>query len=625
MSINWSFLNPFKSGNGPELRAQMQSLLPTRRERIPPSAIPAKEVTIIALRLKHQIEVVIPCELDEERVTQPHSNVITEGVIETAKSAGGSEHKGAVIFCLMMVKKWFKRQAILELWDADLHLVRATACEVIAKEIIEAEEDLDYLMEEVLLKRYSIIIDMEETAPANAVEKAVDLHALRVIGSSGYQKCISYLYRGWIMQDPDDPARFIQYKARSNTSYWKHLDPDRMRVPVYQNAMQIIISVLYLAFYTGAINTINPSGDLDAIEGLLYIFTLGFMCDEFGKLFKIGLNYIQFWNIFNSTLYLLLMVSFVLRMVALGNAADSDDRAKFNVLSYNFLACCAPLFWGRLLLYLDTVRFIGAMIIVISRMMRESLIFFALLVVICLGFLQAFVGLDQVDNELTAVKFVTKAMLNAIMTSPEFDGFDSYAPPFGLILYYIYTFVVMVILLNILIALYNSAYEDITDNATDEYLALFAQKTLQFVRAPDENVFIPPFNLIEIFFLILPLEWWMSKKAYERLNDYIMATIYSPLLFITAAVETRAAHVVKSNRRRSAEDDDTIEEWEQLAGECDFEEDGWAKKVEATKPNVEVDGAIIEMRKLKKEVDELKDMISQLLKEKKSPKNGGKS
>ena len=45
-------------------------------------------------------------------------------------------------------------------------------------------------------------------------------------------------------------------------------------------------------------------------------------------------------------------------------------------------------------------------------------------------------------------------------------------PPFGLILYYIFTFVVMVILLNILIALYNSAYEDITANAIDEYMAL---------------------------------------------------------------------------------------------------------------------------------------------------------
>lgn len=62
-------------------------------------------------------------------------------------------------------------------------------------------------------------------------------------------------------------------------------------------------------------------------------------------------------------------------------------------------------------------------------------------------------------------------------------------------------------LLNILIALYNSAYEDITDNAIDEYMALFSQKTMQFVRAPDENVFIAreqpttPLCLKNLFFI----------------------------------------------------------------------------------------------------------------------------
>jgi len=79
----------------------------------------------------------------------------------------------------------------------------------------------------------------------------------------------------------------------------------------------------------------------------------------------------------------------------------------------------------------------------------------------------------------------------------------------------------MVILLNVLIALYNSAYEDITQNAIDEYMALFSQKTMQFVRAPDENVFIAPFNLIEMFFLILPFEWWMDEKRYDKLNDMV--------------------------------------------------------------------------------------------------------
>lgn len=177
----------------------------------------------------------------------------------------------------------------------------------------------------------------------------------------------------------------------------------------------------------------------------------------------------------------------------------------------------------RLLLYLDTFRFFGAMLVVLKVMMKESLIFFALLIIVMVGFLQAFIGMDQVDDNSTVTGFILQAMANSVMQSPDFDGFENFAPPFGIILYYIFTFVVMVgeystyslawtrpdgdgpknwrllanaavlaflVLLNILIALYNSAYEDITENATDEYMALFSHKTLQFVRAPDENVFI---------------------------------------------------------------------------------------------------------------------------------------
>jgi len=170
----------------------------------------------------------------------------------------------------------------------------------------------------------------------------------------------------------------------------------------------------------------------------------------------------------------------------------------------------------------------------------------------------------------------------------------------------------MVILLNILIALYNSAYEDITENAIDEYMALFSQKTMQFVRAPDENVFIAPFNLIEMVFLILPFEWWLSQEKYNRLNDYIMGFLYSPLLLVTALLETRQADRVKCNRRRGEEDDDVQQEWEQALDECDFEADGWDKKVQRTKPNVEFDTAVLEIRKLQQEVSGLKELLLEM-------------
>lgn len=390
-----------------------------------------------------------------------------------------------------------------------------------------------------------------------------------------------------------------------------------MRVPSYQNILQIFFSFIYLTFYTVAVNTVNPSGDLDIVEGLLYVFTFGFVCDELSKLWKVGRYYFSFWSALNSVLYALLTVSFVTRMIALGHPLNSEGRHKFNGLSYNFLAFTAPLFWARLLLYLDTFRFFGTMFVVLKVMMRESIIFFALLFIVLVGFLQAFVGLNQVDDNAKAVNFVVASMLDAIMGSPAFEGFDNYSPPFGIVLYYLYTFVVMVVLLNILIALYNSAYQDITDNATDEYLALFAQKTMQYVRAPDENVFISPLNLIEIFVLVLPLEWWMPKSKYERFNYYIMAIIYSPLLVLTAALETRQAHLIRSNKRRGVEDEDECEEWEQLQDQCDFEADGWDRKVCETKPNVE-QSAITECMELKKQLAELKTLVEKVLREERS-------
>ncbi|KAL2267865.1 hypothetical protein VTJ83DRAFT_5142 [Remersonia thermophila] len=590
-------------------------LLPRYRASTLRSAIPAQTVTEVALRIRHLIEECVPCELKESHITSPHSRVITPKVIQAAREAGGRAHGACVVFCLLVNKRWWHHQAEVELWDADLHTLRAVACEVIAKKMIESEEDTEYLLHDVLLKRYAIVVDGKPTHPANVIEKAVDLHALRVIGSSGYQRCINFLWRGWLVQDENDPSNFIDYEDKANTSYRSHLDPDRMRSPIYQNAVQMLMSFVYLALYTVAMNSVNGDAGIDAVEAVLYVFTLGFICDEITKLWKAGYLILGFWNAFNSILYGLLTTSFVLRCVALSHPAGDPDglRHHYSTLSYSFLAVSAPLFWGRLLLYLDAYRFFGAMLVVLKVMMKESIIFFALLVVIIIGFLQGFVGLDYAeDRSMEDILFIVQSMANAVMQSPDFGGFERFQPPFGLILYYCFTFVVMVILLNILIALYNSAYEDIYDNANDEFLAMFAHKTMAFVRAPDENVFIPPFNLIEIFVLAPGLEWWMDKPAYEHINDIVMGVLYSPLLLVSAYFETRWAREIRRNRARGEEDDDRVEEWEQMAAALDFEADGWKKTCDEAKSNLEEDPAVAEVRKLREEVDQLKKMILEL-------------
>ena len=112
-----------------------------------------------------------------------------------------------------------------------------------------------------------------------------------------------------------------------------------------------------------------------------------------------------------------------------------------------------------------------------------------------------------------------------------------------------------------------------------------------------------------------------------------MLIIYSPLLLVTAYLEARAGRRVLLNRSRHQEDADTVEEWEELGpwgaehdgqargnggqgaqgdGMVDFEADGWAKTVEATKPNVFADATMLEVRELKKQVRELTEMVRAL-------------
>lgn len=160
------------------------------------------------------------------------------------------------------------------------------------------------------------------------------------------------------------------------------------------------------------------------------------------------------------------------------------------------------------------------------------------------------------------------------------------------------------------------------ENADDEFLALFSQKTMQFVRAPDENVFIAPFNLVEVFFLLIPFEWWMPKHMYERLNDIVMGIIYFPLLLGAAFFELRTAKEIRRNRSRGQEDEDTIEEWEQMADEIDFEGEGWTKKVADSKSNVVDDPAVLEVQKLREEVNKLKELMEAIGKSLEKRENG---
>lgn len=72
-------------------------MLPTYHDGSFTSAIPAKEVTKVALRLRYLVQECVASELEESVITNPHSRIITPAVLKAAKNAGGTEHGACVV------------------------------------------------------------------------------------------------------------------------------------------------------------------------------------------------------------------------------------------------------------------------------------------------------------------------------------------------------------------------------------------------------------------------------------------------------------------------------------------------------------------------------------------------
>jgi hypothetical protein len=132
---------------------------------------------------------------------------------------------------------------------------------------IEGEQNTEYPLRSILLQRYATIVDGKRSCIANVIENSVDLHALRVISTTRYQRYVQYLWNGWLVPSDDDPNRFVEYKHKTDTRFLSHVDPDRMRTPAYQSVVQILALIAYFGLYTGAISSADLTGDLGFVKG----------------------------------------------------------------------------------------------------------------------------------------------------------------------------------------------------------------------------------------------------------------------------------------------------------------------------------------------------------------------
>ncbi|KAL0580084.1 Calcium channel yvc1 [Marasmius crinis-equi] len=539
-------LVPVENGTGDE-RGSLMSV-----ESINPRP---HTLTKLVKRLRALTLQLLPVEVDPQDLISPTSRIITPEVISAYKAAAG-DFLEALPYCLLRARAEFKWDADHDPADYDENFGRAIACEVLARRIVHrtAPDRLNA----VLATRYKHIqVDGDESDPTSALEMAIDSHCTIFLSSSEAQDIVRALWAGELIQKNNEhlDIDYVPYADTQSGGFWDHLDPSRLSVPRYQNIFRIVVWLLFLLVYSQAVRQPverlqDPSyaGTLDEWEVALYVIGLSIFVEDMYKFFRL-LQFVTwkaftFWNVISLVTDSLLIAAFSIRMAGLTSTGDRSTNLR--VVSFQVLSFVSPFIWmsrcpvkpAKLVTVFDGYKYVGMMQICVARMLRESGIFFALLSILALGFAQAMYALDAADGTTEAPSAVVHALVQALLQAPDFERYST--SPSGLLMYYLWNVVTAIILLNVLISLFSSAYEDVVDDAEAQYLAFFAGKTVGMIRAPDAYVYPAPFNLVEILF-VSPFECWplkLNHQSYAKLNRVVMSVIFFVPLTLIALFET---------------------------------------------------------------------------------------
>jgi hypothetical protein len=490
-------------------------------------------------RLRALTLTLLPVEVNEESINDPTSRIITPQVIQAYKAAAG-DFIEALPYCLLRARAEFMWDAYCDAADYEENHNRAIACEVLARRIVHLSppDRINSIMSTRYRHRQ---LDGDTSETASALEMAIDSHCTIFLSSSEAQDVVLDLWKGELIQknNAHHDIDYVSYKETRDCGFWDHLDPARIGVPRYQSLFRIVVWIFFLVVYSQAVREplerlSRDQNSLDAWEIVLYAMALSFTIEDSVRLYKIlriaSYRAINFWTGVSVITDGILFAAFVLRLMDL-NAADNIYRVK----SFQVLSFVSPFIWMKLITVFDGYKYIGMMTICVARMLQESGIFFALLSVLALGFGQGLYALDAADGEVESPLVVINVLIQALLASPNYERYAGSMA--GMLLYYLWNVCSVVILLNVLISLFSSAYSDIVDDAEAEYLAFFAGKTVGMIRAPDSYVYPAPFNLIELVF-IAPFEKCLSENIYNKLNRSVMSFIFFPTLAIIALYES---------------------------------------------------------------------------------------
>ncbi|KAG0204001.1 hypothetical protein BGX33_008777 [Mortierella sp. NVP41] len=477
--------------------------------------------------------------------------VITEEVVEYLCGLGQEVVYGLLRCVEVLLAEGERDVGRKRLLDRRAEIVQVAAAAV-TKAFVAKDRIGTYC--HVLTRPYYAIGEERNTAE-NAIEIAIRVHATDFIADIEVQRCVQALWTGLILQVEDDESRirFVEYSGlrRSRHHLLDWFDIGRLNVPKYQNNMKIALFVFFLAMYTIVVNDQKPLPTV--AEWIMYTFVTGYIFEEFRLIFEGGTTFFlgSIWHWINIISYSMFMVSFSFRITACYILTDRQKIEDYNVFAYDLQGLLAVFLWVKTLSLLDGSQYFGTMVMVLQKMLKDGIMFFWLLAWVFIGFLQSMYALqeDSKKDFWTTLKFLVRGFLQ----DPDWDVATTLDEKYGFWVFGLYLFMSSIILLNLLVALFNSSYTNITDSSEKEYLALFTFKVFSYLKSPDQFPYAAPFNLIEVFFVI-PFTPILSKENYRTLNRVVMGTLFwIPVLTIAYGERNRYL------RLRDTNDDDDIQ------------------------------------------------------------------
>ncbi|OAQ29740.1 hypothetical protein K457DRAFT_137619 [Linnemannia elongata AG-77] len=508
-----------------------------------PRPFPTAPVTALVKEARYSIINALDTSLTRDELGSPE--IYLALLLPIVRKYREERRETAAVYCFLLNRWQFLRDAENDLANARLNETRAHACEIVATKVLKAFsmrqliDVLTYDFSPVRRKdgRSRIYLPHFEGEPSNepmsALEVAISGRAKHFISNPLVQEIINQIWLGEIVffsnaiDNPDSCLNASQQEIRTVTVYdnrdIKFLRLSRLRVPRYKTTFQMISFSGFIAVYTAV--TFAKEAELTAIEVIMDIFALSYTIDELIQLRDSGPSFYfeTVWNLFDVPIYIIFLVFMGLRISTFftGSLEMSD-------FAYDVLACNAILLWPRLFAALDHYRFFGTMLIVLRQMLLDAMLFLALSLIFYIGFLQAFYGLHDNTKSYGEIAW----LLLQVFFGSAFLGFeqaDEMSEVFGAPLMVLFVAISVLMLYTLLISIFSQTFSEVSANAKEEFMFLFSVKVMEEVKSDALYEFQPPFNIFAGL-VVWPSSLFCSADFVGRISRALLRFFFFPEL-----------------------------------------------------------------------------------------------